>query len=173
MKILIDARLYGLENAGLGRYTINLLSELSKIDSKNQYIVLLRKKYFDELTFPDNWKKVLADIRHYSFAEQVLIPGIIKKENPDMVHFVHFNTPFFYRGKFIVTIHDMLMHKFAGLSATTLPAPLYLIKQILYKIVFKKAILASRKIIVPSQAVKKEILEYFKVDEGKIEVIYE
>ena len=49
MKILIDARLYGLENAGLGRYTMNLLSELLKIDRKNQYVVLLRKKYFGSM----------------------------------------------------------------------------------------------------------------------------
>jgi len=173
MKILIDARLYGLENAGLGRYTINLISELSKIDRKNQYTVLLRKKYFDELTLPENWKKVLADIRHYSFAEQIFVPKIIKKENPDVTHFVHFNIPIFCRGKFIVTIHDMLMHKFAGLSATTLPAPLYFLKQLIYRMIFRKAILSSQKIIVPSNTVKKEILEYFKVDEGKIEVIYE
>src|SRR3989344_7284763 len=133
MKILIDARLYGLENAGLGRYTMNLLSELLKIDRKNQYVVLLRKKYFDELTFPEDWKKVLVDIKHYSFAEQISLPKIIKKENPDITHFVHFNIPVLFRDKFVVTIHDILMHKFAGLSATTLPAPIYFLKQIIYK----------------------------------------
>ena len=173
MKILIDARLYGLEHAGLGRYTINLVSELSKIDNKNQYIILLRRKYFDELELPGNWKKILVDIRHYSLAEQINLPNIIKKENPDLVHFVHFNIPVFYKGKFVVTIHDMLMHKFAGLSATTLPAPLYFLKQLIYRLIFRKAVFSSQKIIVPSNVVKKEILEHFKVNEGKIEVIYE
>ncbi|MCX6704566.1 MAG: hypothetical protein NTZ07_03950, partial [Candidatus Woesebacteria bacterium] len=60
MKILIDGRLYGLENAGLGRYLINLISELSRLDEKNEYVLLLRKKYFDGLSLPANWKKVLV-----------------------------------------------------------------------------------------------------------------
>ncbi len=173
MRILIDARLYGLENAGLGRYTMELVAELSKLDRKNSYIILLRKKYFDELTLPSNWKKVLADIKHYSFAEQVNLPCIIKKENPDLTHFLHFNLPLTFNGKFIVTIHDMLMHKYAGLSATTLPAPFYFVKQLIYRLIFRKAVLASKKIIVPSESVKKEILEYYKIDKEKIEVTYE
>ena len=173
MRILIDARLYGLENAGLGRYTINLIRELSKIDTRNDYAMLLRKKYFDKLDLPDNWKKVLADYRHYSPAEQTLLPKVINEQNPDIVHFPHFNIPLFYKGKFVVTIHDMLMHKFAGLSATTLPAPLYFLKQLIYRAVFRKAIHSSVKIIVPSEVVKKEILEYYKIDKEKIKVIYE
>jgi len=173
MKILIDARLYGLENAGLGRYSMNLVTELSKLNSKNEYVILLRKKYFDELNLPKNWKKVLADFRHYSPAEQIFLPSIIKKENPDITHFLHFNVPLLFTGKFTVTIHDMLMHKFAGLSATTLPAPVYYLKQLIYRMIFRKAILGSEKIIVPSHAVENEILDYYKIDRRKLKVIYE
>ncbi|KKQ91778.1 MAG: glycosyl transferase, group 1 [Microgenomates group bacterium GW2011_GWC1_39_7b] len=173
MKILIDGRLYGLENAGLGRYQINLIAELAKIDVKNDYILLLRKKYFDTLKLPKNWKKVLADFRHYSLYEQVKLPGLINKENPDLVHFPHFNVPIFYRGKFIVTIHDMLMHDFAGLSASTLPGPLYLFKQAVYKFVFRRAVFASFRIIVPSYAVKEGLKKYYNIPDSKIEIIYE
>jgi hypothetical protein len=87
MKILIDARLYGLENAGLGRYLVNLISELASIDKKNKYVLLLRKKYFKELSVPGNWEKVLADFGHYSFVEQAKLPRIISKHEPDIVHF--------------------------------------------------------------------------------------
>lgn len=173
MKILIDARLYGLENAGLGRYIINLVSELSKEDTKNEYALLLRKKYFDSLDLPKNWKKVLADFRHYSFTEQMKLPGLIKNENPDIVHFPHFNIPIFYRGKFIVTIHDMLMHDFAGLSASTLPGPVYFLKQLVYRFVFGRAVNASAGIIVPSNAVRDELAKYYKVDASKIKTVYE
>jgi len=173
MKILIDGRLYGLENAGLGRYLINLIEELSKIDNKNNYVILLRKKYFDKLDLPGNWKKVLADFHHYSLAEQIKLPKIIHSENPDITHFPHFNIPLLYRGKYIVTIHDMLMHKFAGLSATTLPLPFYFLKQVIYKIVFRRAVTGAKRIIVPSNAVKAEVLNYYHIDPTKIEVIYE
>lgn len=173
MKIVIDGRLYGLENAGLGRYVINLVDQLSKIDKQNSYVLLLRKKYFESLVLPSNWKKILADFRHYSFAEQLLLPKIIKKEKPDIVHFPHFNVAILYNGKFVVTIHDMLMHKFTGLSATTLPTLFYYIKQSIYKIVFTIAVTRAVKIIVPSETVKNDLIDYYKIDNRKIEVIYE
>ncbi len=172
-KILLDARLYGLENAGLGRYLVNLVAELSKLDSKNEYVILLRKKYFDSLGLPDNWKKVLADWRHYSFAEQFKIPKIISKENPDITHFPHFNVPLSFRGKFIVTIHDMLMHRKMGLAATTLPAPVYFIKRLGYRAVFNHAVKRSQKILVPSFAVKEVLTEKYNLEPDKIKVTYE
>jgi glycosyltransferase involved in cell wall biosynthesis len=173
VKILIDGRLYGLENAGLGRYLINLTDQLSKADNNNEYVLFLRKKYFDNLNLPANWKKVLVDIRHYSLIEQLKLPGLIKKENPDIVHFPHFNVPVFYRGKYIVTIHDMLMHKSVGLAATTLPAPLYLFKRLGYRLVFDNAVKHSIKIIVPSYSVKKELVKVYGIHFNKIEVTYE
>jgi glycosyltransferase involved in cell wall biosynthesis len=174
MKILIDARLYGLENAGLGRYLINLLEGLEKKDTNNEYVILLRKKYFDQLNFNSNFKKVLFESRHYSFLEQILLPFIIKKENPDLVHYPHFNVPIFSRKKFVVTIHDLLMHKQKGKDATTLWFPIYLLKRLFYKLVFNFAINNSKTIIVPSEYIKKEICKYYsKVKEEKIIVCYE
>jgi len=173
MKILLDARLYGLENAGLGRYLINLVDGLSRLDSKDEFIILLRKKYFDSLKLPTNWKKVLADFRHYSLAEQIKVSFLIKKENPDITHFPHFNVPIFFRGKYIVTIHDMLMHKSVGFAATTLPALPYLLKRLGYRIVFDNAVRRSELIITPSEAVKDELVEKYDLDSQKVKVTYE
>jgi len=172
-KILLDGRLYGLENAGLGRYLINLVGELAKIESEDEYVILLRKKYFDALNLPGNWKKVLVDIRHYSLAEQLKIPGIIKKENAEITHFPHFNVPLTFRGKFVVTIHDMLMHRSRGLSATTLPAPLYFLKRLGYRIVFDNAVRKSYSILAPSQSVKDELIAEYNLSPDKIKVTYE
>ncbi|OGM04460.1 hypothetical protein A2715_05150 [Candidatus Woesebacteria bacterium RIFCSPHIGHO2_01_FULL_39_32] len=172
MKILIDARMYGLEHSGIGRYLINLIDNLKEIDRENSYIILLRKKYFDELRFPENWMKIIVDLRHYTFAEQFKLPGIINKEKPDLVHFPHFNIPLQFKGPFVVTIHDTTMHH-QGTNATTLPLYKYIFKRIPYKLVFKKAVINSKKIITPSETVKKEVLDYYKVDPEKIAVAYE
>jgi len=173
MKILIDARLYGLENAGLGRYLVNLIDELANIDKKNNYVLLLRKKYFKELSVPENWEKVLADFRHYSFIEQTKLPRIISKHKPFITHFPHFNIPLSFKGKYVVTIHDILMHKQKGRQATTLPAPLYYLKRTGYHRVFKKAVYRSEKIIVPSKFVKKELIDFYDLEKEKIIVTYE
>ena len=173
MKILIDARLYGLENAGLGRYLINLISSLQKLDKKNKYVIILRKRYFNELKFNSNFKKILFDKGHYSFSEQFLFPAIIKKENPDLIHYPHFNISIFCNKPFVVTIHDLLMHKQKGKEATTLPMPIYIFKRLFYKFIFNIAIRKSVKIIVPSNYVKKEIVNYYHAKEEKISVCYE
>ena len=173
MRILIDGRIWGLENAGLGRYTRNLVEELGKIDKKNEYLLLLRKKYFDKLSLPNNWTPLLADFRHYSLIEQIKLPGLISSYKPDLVHFLHFNVPYFYKGPFVVTIHDILMHKQKGLEATTLSAPPYLIKRLGYDTIFKKAVVNSQKVIVPSHVVKNEVVDYYQIDPGKVSVTYE
>lgn len=173
MKILIDGRLYGLENAGLGRYLINLVASLSKMDSKNSYVILLRKKYFESLALPTNWKKILTDFSHYSFAEQFKLPSIIQKEKPDLVHFPHFNVPILFRGKYVVTIHDMLMHKSVGLAATTLNPLMYLVRRMGYRFAFDNAVKNATKVIVPSLTVKKELSEFYPGIEGKTLVTYE
>lgn len=173
MKILIDGRLYGLENAGLGRYVMNLVEELQKIDKKNEYSLLLRKKYFKKLKVNKNWEKVLTDFRHYSAKEQALLPGVIKGVSPDIAHFPHFNVPLFYKGKFVVTIHDLLMHKFKGKDATTLHPVIYGIKRFGYKAVFNHAVLDSKKIIVPSKAIKEKVTDEYEVGEDKVAVTYE
>lgn len=173
MRIVIDARLYGLENAGLGRYSMNLIEELQKLQDNNHYMVLLRKKYFDKLSFKGNWQKVLADIPHYTLAEQIKLPGLIKRFKPDLVHFLHFNVPVFYKGKYIVTIHDLLMHKQRGLEATTLTPSRYFLKRLGYKFVFGETVKRAVKIIVPSQTVKDEVAYYYKLSPDKIIVTHE
>ncbi len=173
MKILIDARLWGLEHAGIGRYTVNLISHLQKLDKKNQYIILLRKKYFNRLKFKSNFKKVLAEIPHYSLTEQLKLYPIINSHKPDLVHFLHFNKPLIYKGKYIVTIHDLSMHKRKGLSTTTLNPVKFVIKRKAYKITFKKAVINANHIIVPSKFVQKELARTFDIPENKISVTYE
>jgi glycosyltransferase involved in cell wall biosynthesis len=165
--------MYGPENTGNGRYTMNLVEELAKTDKDNKYVVLLRRNYYDSLKLPENWEKVLADFRHYTFTEQFKLPFLIYKHKPDLVHFPHLNVPILYFGKFVVTIHDIIMHKFRGGSATTRPFPIYQIWRLGYHLSFLKAVYGSQKIIVPSSAVKSELVDFYKLDGNKINVVYE
>lgn len=173
MKIAIDARLYGLEHAGPGRYVLNLVSELTKIDTKNQYEILLRKEYFDKLDFPPKWRKHLVDIRHYSMKEQIEVNKILKKLKPDVVHFPHFNVPIFYKGRFVVTVHDLSKHRSKGKESTTLPYYKYLIKRLAYNRVFDVAVNNSEHILVPSNFVKSDVIQTYNVPPEKVVVTYE
>lgn len=173
-RIGIDARFYGPEGTGIGRYVEKLLENLEKIDQQNEYFVFLRASNFP-LYNPkaDNFTKVKADARWYSAKEQVIMPSVLLKQKLDLVHFPHFNIPLLYPGKFIVTIHDLTKSSFGGGAASTRALPVYLAKQNLYKVVLNQAISKARMILTPSQFVKKELVEKMKVKEEKIVVTYE
>ncbi len=173
MRILIDARFYGVENAGPGRYTKSLIDNLTKIDRANNYIILLRKKHFNQIKLGNNFKKVMADYKHYTFEEQIKLPSLIKKHNPDLVHFPFFNVPVFYSKPFVVTIHDLTMHRFTGKHSTTKDYFTYFVWRIGYHIAFLKAVYSSNRIIVPSRAVKDDILNTYKINPNKIIVTHE
>jgi len=173
MKIGLDARFVGPQGTGLGKYTEKLIQNLAKIDKNNCYSVFLQKNNWNFLSLPNNFKKVLADIKWYSLDEQIKMPGIYKKENLDILHVPHFNVPVFYNRKFVVTIHDLIHHQFTETSATTRNPLIFKGKRLAYRKVINHAIAKSVKIITPSKYVKSQLLSQYKVAETKIAVTYE
>lgn len=173
MRIGIDVRLWGTQHAGIGRYTEELVRNLQDIDADTEYVLFCRKSDFDKIPVKVNWQKVVADIPHYTLREQILLPGIFKKEKLDLLHVPHFNVPIGYKGRFVVTIHDILWHQTKGLNVTTLPVPLYLIKHLGYRLVVKNAVTRAEKIMVPSKTVKKDLVERFGLSQDKVIVTYE
>lgn len=171
MKIAIDARMY--QESGIGRYIRNLLNHLQKIDKTNDYFILHLNKENDTLVYHNNFKKILADFRWYGIKEQLKLPKILNKIRPDLTHFPHINVPFFFKGKFIVTVHDLIHQYFQMRRVTTLDPITYKVKQFGYNIIFKNAIRKALKILVPSNYVKELLIENWKVDRKKIVVTYE
>src|SRR3989344_2347227 len=134
-RIGIDARFYGPEGTGIGRYVEKLLENLELLDQKNDYFVFLRSSNF-HIYNPKkpNFIKIKADAHWYSVKEQIIMPAILVKEKLDLVHFPHFNAPLLYPGKFVVTIHDLTKSNFGSSTSSTRIAPVYFTKQSFYKI---------------------------------------
>ena len=171
-KIVIDLRIYGPEFGGLGRYNQKLLENLIKQDNINQYIILVKK--VQNIKLPNNFIFKVFNFHWYSFKEQIFLPLLLKKIKPDLVHFTHFNVPFFYSGKYIVTIHDLIMTKFPSRKSSTLGSLLFFIKRLGYNLIIKKAVKKADKIITVSKFTAKDIKKYFKLKNiNKINVIYE
>jgi len=172
-RIGIDARFYGPSGKGIGRYTQQLIASLEKLDNNNEYFVFLNQEGFDSYQ-PANprWHKVLVNIPWYCVKEQLVLPKILNQYHLDLMHFLHFNVPLFYQGKFVVTVHDLIHLKFNPRGSTHSLAK-YLIKYWLYRLVSAGAIRRSSQIIAVSEFVKKQIMDYYKIDSKKINVTYE
>lgn len=173
MKIGIDARFYGPKGTGIGRTLVELLPRLEEIDTSNQFVIFLKKDNWD-LYKPknQNFKKVLADISWYSVAEQLFLPRIFANEKLDLLHIPHINAPIFYRGKIVLTLHDLIISNFKTQKATTKNFLIYNLKHLGYQQVVNQAVKKATKIMVPSKSVKTQLLENFNIPD-KVQVIYE
>jgi len=172
MKIVIDGRLYS--QSGVGRYTQKLIKNLAVLDKKNKYLIYLNKDNFFSFKPPaKNFEKRLVDIPWHSLKEQILLPFLLIKEKPDLVHFPYFSVPIFFPGKFIVTIHDLTIDHFDTGRASTLPWFFYKIKRLGYKLVMWIALHRATKIIAVSEMTKKEIITHYKIRPEKVVVTYE
>lgn len=171
MRIVIDGRMY--QESGVGRYIRNLVHQLQLLDKKSEYNILHLRSDYDKLVYKKNFHKVLANFKWYGVSEQVKLPNLLKTLNPDLAHFPHFNIPYFYSDKFVVTIHDLIHQHFQMRRATTRDPLTYKLKTYAYTTVFKKAIKSSEKILVPSEYVKKLLVGQWKVPSAKVVVTYE
>lgn len=172
-KIGIDARLWGTKHTGIGRYTQKLIENLQKLDTTNNYVIFCRKENLDDIPNRVGWKKVVADIPHYSLSEQINLVQIFLKENLDLLHVPHFNVPVFYPKNFVITIHDILWHSKKGFDVTTLPPLTYLAKYAGYRLVVKNAVARARAIFVPSKSVASEVTKRFPETKNKVHTTYE
>lgn len=155
MKIAIDARMINM--SGIGTYIQHLLKY-------NKYDVVLGDE--KELGAYNVKNIIKFNSPIYGIKEQLKFPyKKLRELKPDILHIPHYNIPIFYRGKMIVTIHDLthliykefLPNNFAYLYA---------------KFMLGLAIKKSVKVITVSENTKNDIIKIFKTNPEKIEVIY-
>ena len=173
MRIGIDARLYGLEHAGLGRYVMRLVEDVLKLDRKNDYVLFLTKEHAEKFQNRKRVKVVVTNIPIYSFAEQIILPFVFVKEKLDLLHVPHFNAPLLYEGKTIITIHDLIKHDSTGPETTTHQTWFYSIKRLGYLTLTNGIAQRADHILVPSNFVKEDVAKRLHVPKDKITVTYE
>lgn len=174
MRIGIDARFFGPQETGIGRYVERLVSHLEDFDDGHEYVVFLRRPMFDQWTpRRANWSKVLADYRWYTLAEQLFMPGIFRRARLDLLHVPHFNVPVLARTRTIVTIHDLILNQFPTARASTLGPSLYQVKYASYRFVIRQAVRRAAAIITVSEYSRQDLLRRFTIPADRVVVTYE
>ncbi len=173
-RIGIDCRMWN--ETGVGRYTRNLVRILQTKDSENHYFLFALPQNYEAImqTIENrNFTVVSVDIHWHSFAEQLVLPWKLLEYNLDLMHFPYFSFPLLYTRPFITTIHDMTPWLFATGKASTLPAPLYWLKQLAYKFQQRVGAMRAVKIITVSESAKQDIIKFLHVSPKKVVVTYE
>ena len=101
----------------------------------------------------------------YGYKEQLRFPyGKLRKQKPDVLHVPHCNVPLFYRGKMMVTVHDL----------THLVYPEFLpmkLAHLYFKFIFWFICKRANRILVDSENTKQDLLRFYKADAKKMTVV--
>jgi glycosyltransferase involved in cell wall biosynthesis len=183
MRIGIDCRTilnpgYG-ENAGVGHYTYFLVSSLLKVDKKNSYVL-----FFDDLLSKNAAESLIegssnAEIKFFPFHRykrylpfafsHILVSAALEKEKLDIFHSPAYTLPLNYKGKSVVTVHDLAIYK----HPEWFPSKFLIGQNFSTKTLVPQSLEKAEKIIAVSEHTQKDIQEIFKIKKNKIEVIYE
>jgi len=164
MKIAINANeLCQPQTNGVKIYTYNILKSLAK--KKFAATIYYQKK------IKRKWNIENTNLEHklikwpFLFWTHFRFPFELRRDKPDIFFTPIQTVPFFLpKCKIIVTIHDIAFLKF--------PNDFTFKDRLKLSFHTKRAVKKAEKIIVPSQATKDDIIEYYKIDPEKIEVIY-
>ncbi len=125
MKIAIDCRTilnpgYG-EAAGVGHYTTSILREMLRLDTENQYVLFFGTNIAEAAVDDLIAGRPNVDIRRFPFHalrkglpvayNHIFVARIIAKEKPDVFFAPSGMLPLFYRGKSVITIHDLAIFR--------------------------------------------------------------
>lgn len=111
MTIAINCRILSERPGGGHRYTVNLIKELTKIDQKNEYLLLLKKDYLPDFPLPGNFKKIIFHTKSKIIFDYWLIPRFSRKHKIDYFIFPKNTFSPFVRGKKIPIYHDIIYHE--------------------------------------------------------------
>ncbi len=167
MHIAIDARAFYW--TGVGRYIRNILQEFQKNPHGHRFTILapegregdIRKELGDSFTY------VGVEPSYYSLKEQTRFLLQLNRLEVDLVHFMHFNVPYFYQRPYVVTIHDITRFIFPGQKRQSI------LQQLAYEAVFAHALSRAKHVIAVSNTTKQDIHHLPFAHTAPITTIYE
>jgi glycosyltransferase involved in cell wall biosynthesis len=164
VRIAIDAR--KLRDYGIGTYVRNVLRHLARIDRETDYVLLCRLEDCGiAAELGPNFRAIPESAPAYSIREQIAVPLDLRRERADLFHAPHYVLPPLTPCRSVVTIHDCIHLQF----------PQYLPHRLGYAYARSALWIAAHRaarVLTVSEASKRDILRYFSVPPGKVDVIY-
>src|ERR1700733_16338856 len=101
-KLTIDARCMG---TGIGTYISNVMAHLRRRESGFRVCAIVRGRDRERMASLCD-SMTISDTAIYTLREQWDIPRAARA--CDLLHVPHYNAPLLYRGRLVVTIHDLI-----------------------------------------------------------------
>lgn len=155
MKIAIDARESGTST---GRYIDKLIEYLQRVDTDNQYVILVPKSRLDKVSITSaNFQLVESNYKEFTFAEQLGFARQLYSLKADIVHFGMIQQPLLYLKPSVTTMHDLTTVRFRNPSKSKL---WYWFKSPPYWLVINIVVRRAKAIITPTKYVLDDVIKF-------------
>ncbi|MCP4145732.1 MAG: glycosyltransferase family 4 protein [bacterium] len=166
--ILLDATVVNSKPTGVGRSILEIISNLSQIETPFRFTVAVSDlAFFDFLEDKTNWNVVQvkhcgSGFLHRLFTTHLEIPKLAKKLDVDLVHFMTIPASLHLSCQSILTVHDIAFHLF--------PNTVDLMRRIYYRATLGLSIRNASAIITNSKTTATELSELHPEAKDIIEV---
>lgn len=168
MRVAIDMLIAEKEAGGMLFATRALLDGLARIDQDNEYIIITgRPEDYQKLTATALFRIHAIKVRTWSgilIQHQLLLPDILKKLQPDVLHVPAFAASIGWHGPLVMTVHDLAFLKVPQQSS--LYARLY------WQYLLRESVRRAQQIIAISEQTREELETLWSIEPERVHVIH-
>ena len=166
MRIGIDAHAAEQDGTGNCTYFRNLILEMARIDSKNEYFIFATNKnhpFYRNLEKYHNFQIVAITGSPAWFRVFVSLALATFKTKIDVLHIQYF-APVIHRGRLVNTIHDLVAFHF--------PEYFSRFERMLFKYLLPPGARKADRILTASEVSKNDLIRLLNIPEEKIKVSF-
>jgi glycosyltransferase involved in cell wall biosynthesis len=164
MRIGVDARLMHHQPAGISRYTWHLLHALAQIDRDNEFVVFQHRRHREPIIEQPNFRRATLFAPAHSRLEQLMLPIELLPHRLDLLHSTDFIPPLHSPTPTVITVHDLAFLHWPHFVTKDSAA---------YYGQIDRAVTRARRVIVPSEHTRKDLIGQLGAPADKVSVIYE
>ncbi len=170
MKIAIEAqRIFRQKKHGMDMVVLETVRELQKLDTKNEYFILVSPGEDHCLEETPNFHIVEIKMPSYPLWEQVGLPLALNKIKPDLLHCTSNTAPYYCNVPLVLTLHDIIFLEKRNNSSKSMYQNMGWVYR---RLIVPRILPKCRKIITVSKFECNRIRESLHLDASKIMYIY-
>ncbi|WP_316814891.1 glycosyltransferase family 1 protein [Pedobacter nyackensis] len=161
-------RLFRRKKHGMEVVALEIIKELQKIDTYNDYIIYVREDVDKCIVETDNFKIRSLPAKTYFTWEQLVLPAAVKKDNLDVLHSTCNTSALGLTVPLVLTLHDIIYLEKTDFKGTAYQN----FGNIYRKLVVPRIVKSCKLIITVSNYERNVILKRLNLPEDTVKVIY-
>ena len=168
MRVAIDLLVADKEPGGMLFATRALLEGLARTDQENEYIIITgRPQEYQTLAAMPNMRIYPVRLRSWRgilIQHQLLMPGVLRRLQPDLVHVPAFAAPIGWNGPLVMTVHDLAFLK--------VPEQSSLYPRLYWQYLLRESVRRAQRIIAVSEQTRAELISSWSVERKRIHLVH-